>query len=118
MGPRSLDHRRGWQLALAASIALHGAVLVSVSQDRRLPHLLLPWTSSKAIARNGYRLDDYRGSSNTAERTVCPLGEVISRQATDARRCVGVEQDGARVLPGHRSAGQARVVQIRAGGVC
>ncbi|GEM_PF-4712717 len=43
MRPRSFNHRRGRQLALAASIALHGAVLVSVSQT--------PWTVSATLPR-------------------------------------------------------------------
>lgn len=41
MGLQSLNSGRSWQLALAASIALHGAVLASVSQTR--------WTALPAL---------------------------------------------------------------------
>ena len=64
MAPRSFNHRRSWQLALVASFALHGAVLVSVSQTRWIVPATLPATNAVVVWLSDWQLTETRSSED------------------------------------------------------
>ena len=64
MAPRSFNHRRSWQLALVASFALHGAVLVSVSQTRWIVPATLPATNAVVVWLSDWQLAETRSSDD------------------------------------------------------
>ena len=80
MRPRSFNHRRGRQLAVAASIALHGAVLVSVSQTRWTVLATPPRADAVVVWLSDWQVPEARiGEDDPGSLTdvdVAPLHEV------------------------------------------